>query len=181
MIIFDTETTGLIKSGLKPLSEQPEIIEFAAIKLDDATLEEVNRIEFMCKPQVLPLPRKITEITGIKTEDLADKEPFSYHFPELAKFFFAERVSFAHNHAFDTVMVSLELRRMKKQYKFPWTPVQFCTANGTMKLAGHRLNLQKLHKYLFGKEFAEAHRAMNDVEALTRCVKELIARGTFAL
>jgi DNA polymerase-3 subunit alpha len=181
MIIFDTETTGLIASGLKPLSEQPEIIEFAAIKLDDHSLEEVGRFEFMCRPSILPLPRKITEITGIETEDLFDKKPFSFYFPELAEFFFAERYSFAHNHAFDTGMLSLELRRLKAHYKFPWTMRPICTVAATYGIKNYRLNLQKLYQHLFGESFPEAHRAMNDVQALTKIVKELIKLGVVKL
>jgi len=175
MIIFDTETTGLPRSGLMDLSKQPQIIEFAAIKLDDATLEEVERIEFFANPGKL-LPPKITEITGIKDLDLVDAEPFANHFNKLCKFWFEQKYSFAHNHSFDSQMMIFELRRLKKQYKFPWTPVQICTVNATYSMKGYRLKLQALHEHLFGEEFKGAHRAMTDVEALTRIVKELLNR-----
>lgn len=180
MIIFDTETTGLIKNGLVELSKQPQIIEFAAIKLDDKTLEETDRLEFLVNPQV-KLPNIITKITGLTDGDLRDKEVFSYHFPKLVMFFFGEKYSFAHNHSFDTGMLSLELRRMKKQYQFPWTFRQICTVASTYSLKNFRLNLQRLHFHLFQKEFDEAHRAMKDVEALTRCVKELLKMGVVKL
>lgn len=180
MIIFDTETTGLIQNGLVDLSKQPHIIEFAAIKLDDKTLEEKERLEFMCNPGIT-LPPKITEITRITDADLMDKPKFSEKFPDLVKFFFGEKYSFAHNHEFDSGMLALELRRLKRQYKFPWPPVQYCTVGSTMSLKGYRLNLTALHFHLFGSGFEEAHRAMNDVEALVKCVKKLLADGIIKL
>lgn len=173
MIIFDTETTGLIRNGFVELSKQPQIIEFAAIKLDDKTLEEIERIDFLVNPGK-KLPPKITEITGIKDFDLINEKPFSHHFPKLVMFFFGEKYSFAHNHAFDTGMLSLELRRLKKQYQFPWPIRQICTVSATYSLNNYRLNLSRLYYHLFKKEFKNAHRAMADVEVLTKCVKELI-------
>lgn len=180
MIIFDTETTGLIKNGLIELSKQPQIIEFAAIKLNDQTLEEVDRIEFLVNPKK-KLPEIITKITGLRDADLIEQKTFDYHFPSLVKFFFGEKISFAHNHSFDTGMLSLELRRLKKQYAFPWPIRQICTVVSSYHLKNYRLNLQRLHFELFNKEFEEAHRAMKDVEALTRCVKELIKREVIKL
>ena len=180
MIIFDTETTGLIKNGLIELSKQPQIIEFAAIKLDDNTLEEVDRIEFLANPKK-PLPEIITKITGLKDADLMNQPVFSNYFAQLVMFFFGEKYSFAHNHNFDTGMLSLEMRRLKKQYHFPWPIRQICTVNSTYSLKNFRLNLQRLHFHLFQKEFDEAHRAMKDVEALTRCVKELLKTGVIKL
>ena len=35
MILFDTETTGLVQAYATPLADQPHIIEFAALKLSD--------------------------------------------------------------------------------------------------------------------------------------------------
>ena len=83
MIAFDTETTGLpIKGELSsPLKMQPHIIEFAAIKLDDETLEETDRLHFFCKPPI-SIPAVITKITSIddakNARSDADKKYF-YH------------------------------------------------------------------------------------------------------
>jgi len=43
-IIFDTETTGLPVNSIIDIKKQPEIIEFAAIKIDDETLDEIDRL-----------------------------------------------------------------------------------------------------------------------------------------
>lgn len=177
MIIFDTETTGLKKAASVPLERQPSVIEFAAIKLDDATLEEKARIEFMCNPN-----REIEDgayrAHKISSQDLIGKEEFSAHYPNLVRFFFGEKYLIAHNIAFDMSMLIFELKRIGKLTKFPYPPIQICTIQKTKHLNnGGWMKLQFLHETLLGKSFEEAHRAMKDVEALTRCVKELVKRG----
>ena len=76
MIVFDTETTGLPAADAAPLAKQPHIIEFAAIKLDEDTLEEVSRLEFLSKPPI-DLPPIITKITGITDADLGTTTVYS--------------------------------------------------------------------------------------------------------
>lgn len=176
MIIFDTETTGLLKSSIVDLEQQPKIIEFAAIKLDDKTLEEVDRIEFLVNPGHA-LPAVITKITGIEDSDLKDVKPFVDYYEQLTNFFLGEKYLIAHNVAFDVGMLTTELSRIGRLTQFPWPPIQICTVNKTMTIKGYRLKLSILYSHLFGEEFKEAHRAMNDVMALVRCVKTLIKNG----
>ena len=73
MIIFDLETTGLPKAEGSDLDLQPRIIEFGAIKYNDALIgkgemREDARLEFFCNPGHL-LDPKIIKITGI-TDDM---------------------------------------------------------------------------------------------------------------
>jgi len=177
MIVFDTETTGLVKASAVPLDQQPHIIEFAGIKLDDDSLEEIDRIQFLCKPPV-KLDAKITEITGLTDKDLEDKPPFSHYLPDLQKFFFKEWKMLAHNLSFDRSMMGLELKRLNKLPNFPWPPEHICTVERSYDINGHRLNLTKLHQLATGQDHINnAHRAMNDVEALVVCVKWLREQG----
>lgn len=180
MIIFDTETTGLLKASIVDLDKQPKIIELAAIKLDDKTLEEIDRIEFLVNPQE-PLDKVITKITGLTDEKLSGAKTFEHHYEKLADFFLGERYLFAHNIAFDMAMLRNDLARIGRQTQFPYPPKQICTVVQTFQIKGYRLNLSKMHTHLFGEDFKEAHRAMNDVEALTKCVKELIKNQTIKL
>jgi len=176
MIIFDTETTGLLKSSIVDLDQQPKIIEFAAIKLNDQTLEEVDRIEFLVNPGY-SLPKEIIKITGLNDSDLVDAKPFTDYYEPLVHFFLGEKYLIAHNVSFDVGMLTTELSRMGRLTQFPWPPIQICTVNKTMKIKGYRLKLSILYSHLFGEDFKEAHRAMNDVMALVRCVKTLIKNG----
>lgn len=180
MIIFDTETTGLLKASIVDLDKQPKIIEFAAIKLDDKTLEEVDRIEFLVHPQET-LPKEIIKITGLTDEKLKDAKTFEHHYEKLTDFFLGERILIAHNVSFDMGMLKNDLARIGRLTQFPYPPRQICTVVQTFQIKGYRLNLSKLHIHLFGEDFKEAHRAMHDVEALTKCVKELIKNQTIKL
>lgn len=175
MIIFDTETTGFVKALITPINEQPKIIEFAGIKLDDETLEEVERLEFLVNPQE-KLPAKIIEITGIKDTDLKDTKTFEFHYEKLSKFFKGEKYLIAHNVAFDFKMLVIELDRIGKVKDFPFPKIKICTVNKTYNIRNYRLKLHILYEHLFGEEFKDAHRAMADTEALVRIVKELIKK-----
>ena len=175
IVIFDTETTGLVEPEPTPLDKQPRIIEFAGIKLNKG-LEEIERLEFLVDPgiEITPL---ITKITGISNPMVRGQGNFAIHFEKLQKFFVGVNEFVAHNLMFDHDMLSFELKRIDKLTQFPWPPVRTCTVEKTHHLNGYRLNLTKLHQHCFGKEFKGAHRAMPDVEALTRCYIELKKKG----
>lgn len=177
MIVFDTETTGLVKKGNVPLHEQPHIIEFAAIKLNDETLEEKERIQFLCKPPV-KIDAVITNITGLDDEKLMNEKPFSAYLEQLQKFFFGEWTLVAHNLPFDRNMMAFEMKRLNKGTMFPWPPEHICTVERSYDINGYRLNLTKLHALATGEDHINnAHRAMNDVEALVKCIKYLRGLG----
>lgn len=169
MLVFDSETTGLIKNKLLPLPQQPHIIEFAAVKLSDA-LEVSDKLTFMCNPGV-PLDKVITDITGITEADLADKKPFSAYADEVSDFFLGERAMVAHNCAYDRDMLELELRRLGRVTRFPWPIQHVCTVEATHHLQGHRLKMTELYEVALGKPLAQTHRALDDVLALCDIVR----------
>lgn len=173
-IIFDTETTGLQKATIVNLQQQPKIIEFAAIKIDDQTLEEKDRIEFLVNPQT-PISKHITKLTGITNEKLIKAQPFVEHYETIRDFFVGEKYIVAHNLFFDIQMLKFDLERIGKLEEFPFPKINICTANQTIKLRGFRQNLGALFEYMFEVPMPKvAHRAMNDVEVLTDIFRELI-------
>ena len=176
MIIFDTETTGLVEPEATPIEKQPQIIEFAAVKLDTKTLDEIDRVEFLVNPG-RPLPDKIVEITSIKDSDLQDQKPFAAYYNTLVNFFLGEWIMVAHNLAFDRDLLKFELMRMDKLTQFPWPPSHKCTVELTKHIKNLRLTLAGLHELAFDETFKGAHRAMVDVEALVRIVKWLRKDG----
>lgn len=178
MIIFDTETTGLINNPSSPLHQQPEIIEIAAIKLDDESLEEVSRYQTLIRPKQIPLPAKIVEITGITDDMLTDQRTFPRILPSLTDFFLGERICVAHNCSYDIGMFTLEMRRLDWMARFPWPSRHICTVEQNMDITGRRMKLGELYKYVTkGKEIEGAHRAMNDVEALVEVVRWMRVEG----
>ena len=175
MIFFDTETTGLLKPEITPLMQQPFITEFAAIKTDE-DFKEIRSLTFFVKPPV-PVPAEVTKITGITDAMLADALPFSAHYPELCRFFLGERALCAHNAAFDSGMLLLELRRLGKATKFPWPPEHVCTVERSKGLTNKYMKLQDLHKHYFGTDPEQKHRALDDVQLLLKVATRMRGEG----
>ncbi len=168
MIVFDTETTGLVEARGTPLDRQPHIIEIAAIKLDE-NLDEVGRYQSLVNPK-LPLSAKITEITGLVDSDLADAPPFAGIYNDLFAFWLGEDTMVAHNVKFDANLLYFDLKRIDKALNFPWPRNHICTVQAARPLNIKR-NLASVYRHAFKEDFADAHRAMPDVEALVRIVR----------
>lgn len=176
MIIFDTETTGLTVPDIpEALDRQPKIIEFAAIKVNNS-LQEVDRLDFLCNPQEKLTPT-IVKVTGINDSMLLEKMPFKYHYQQVHDFFQGEDEMIAHNVMFDYHVMKAEMERLGKYDEFPWPEKKTCTVEQTFHFFNKRLSLANLHLHLFGEKHKEAHRAMADVEATVRCVVELKEMG----
>lgn len=173
-LVFDCETTGLIKNRLVPLDQQPRIIEFFGQLVDTETDETLEELEFFCDPgiQIEPI---ITRITGIKPEQLRGQPAFKHFAPQVIALIGKADALVAHNISFDMGMVENDLKRAGHEVN--WPPRLICTVEQTEWMRGHRLNLSALHEELFGEPFAGAHRARVDVDALTRCFLELVKRG----
>ena len=171
MIIFDTETTGLLAPQAAPIAQQPRIIEFAAVKLDDETLKEVDRFQFLCNPGVI-IPEEVIKIHHITNEMVASLPPLDKFLPDLISFFLGTKKVIAYNLSFDLNVLYYELTRRGFVTKFPWPPLQVCAAERAVPIKGYRLKLGDLHLELTGEEYSDkSHRAMDDVDALTRCVR----------
>jgi DNA polymerase III epsilon subunit-like protein len=172
MIILDTETTELQKPDIADLASQPHIIEVALIKLNDKW-KEVDRYEALLNPQA-PLNNKEHErITGLTEEALKGCPTFLELYEELVDFFVGERVLVAHNLEFDRANLVCELRRIQREFAFPYPPIQICTVERTKHLLGRRLKLVELYEMKMKRKFAQKHRAMPDCEALSEIVREM--------
>jgi len=173
VIIYDTETTGLVQNGAVPLDRQPRIIEYAGMKVNWDTLEEIDRLTFRVNPGNLPLPPKITEITGLTDADLKDEPVFRVFYTGLSRFHVGVSGLCAHNLPFDFSLLRFDLARINKTERFPWPPIHICTVEASMSIKGHRLHLKDLHEMATGEVHQGAHRALADVEALFTVVKFL--------
>ena len=172
--VYDTETSGLINNRSLPLNKQPEIIEFYGCVVDLRTGEILSEIETLIKPKVA-VSDLITRITGIDNDLLQGAPDFTTVAPLIKATLEAQAVVIAHNASFDVEMVDIEFERLNQTIE--WSTQVICTVEATLPLKGFRFKLQGLHEHLFGVPFAEAHRAKNDVVALTRCCVELFMRG----
>lgn len=176
MIVFDTETTGLVLKGQK-LSMQPHVIEYVGIKLDDKTLEEIGRLKFRCKPPI-SIPADAVKIHNISDEMVKDEKPFAAHFKAMQEFHLGERTMVAHNIEFDKSLLSFEMQRIQMIQKFPWAPEHICTVEKSYSIHNRRLKLAQLHQLATGIESIDgAHSAEADTEALVKCVRWMREKG----
>ena len=172
MIIFDTETTELLKPEIADLATQPHIVEIALIKVNQ-DYNEVDRYEALLNPGVPFDEVAHAKITKLTAAQLEAAPTFLELYEEVADFFIGERTMIAHNLEFDRGVLSAELRRIGKEYAFPYPPQQLCTVNLTKHLKGRRLKLVDLYEMTLKKPLAQTHRAMGDAEALLEVVREM--------
>lgn len=178
-VIFDTETTGLLKPGANKIDDQPYITDLYMLKvqhLEDGTIVKIDDYESLFKVPV-PLSADITRITGLTDKDLMNQPTFAQEYKNIAKFMVGVDRLVAHNLAFDRSMLANELVRIGKVLNFPWPIEHICTVEKTIHIEQRRMNLTRLHETLFGVGFADAHRAKTDVNALFKCYVELCKKG----
>jgi len=176
MLAFDTETTGLLKPDACELYLQPKITEIYIAKFDK-DFDIVDEFETFLNVGA-PLPELITKITGITDEMLANAPVFPDIYDDLCDFVLGEDKIFAHNCSFDIGMVKNELKRIGKQFNFPWPKNQVCTVVESHPIKNKRLKLSQLYEIATGKsEIVGAHRAKTDVMAMIECIKFLKEEG----
>jgi DNA polymerase III epsilon subunit-like protein len=171
-LVFDTETTDLIKNKLLPLERQPHIIEFYGMSLDPEG-NEIGTYHYLFKPPG-KLSDDVKRITNITDEMLADAPPFASAAAEIKALIEKHEEVVAHNLSYDMGVVDFEMKRAGLTVEWP---IPTCTVEGTEHLKGFRLNLSALHELLFGEKFDGAHRAENDVMALANCFRQLRSIG----
>lgn len=172
-LIFDTETTGLIKNSVVKIEKQPKVIEFFGAIWDDET-GEIEEHGFLINPGC-KIPPEIVKITSI-TDEMVKESPTFFEVSEKIKALI-ESVDFvvAHNLAFDKVALTFEF--VRGGFAVKW-PRGICTIEATEHINGYRLKLSALYEHLFGESFDGAHRADADVRALVKCYQRLHEDGT---
>ena len=167
-ILLDFETTGLIEAEGNPLEVQPYIIEAFVLRVDSNGTEQA-RFHSLLKPPI-PLPEKITEITGITEKELKGAPGFATIYRPLVEICLGAHTLVGHNLPFDLTMLVNELKRIDKEHKFPYPPIHYCTVANSINVRGQRLRLKELYSIVTGKEEIEnSHRAEADVMALLEC------------
>lgn len=174
MLVFDTETTGLVENMTTRLDHQPEVIEFCGMTIDPYTGKVYDIFDRLIKP-IQPISEEITKMNGITNGMVKGASSFAFLAPTIRDLIERSDVVVAHNAAFDRDMVNLEFTRLGMT-KIAW-PHIICTIEATIHLTGYRLSLSALYEFLFKEKFEGAHRAKADVEALCRIVIELMKRG----
>lgn len=162
IVIFDTETTGLLLPSTVELQKQPRIIELGIAVVEDRKL--TAEYNWLIYPEE-QITEEITKITGIKNEDLQVKPLFKDLLPEIESVFKGATFGVAHNAPFDVGMITYELERINHT-SFPWPDEVLCSAQEYTALMGFRPRMVDLYKHIIGSELKQTHRALDDALAL---------------
>jgi DNA polymerase-3 subunit epsilon len=176
--VFDTETTGLIDNHVKRLDRQPEVIEFACVWAQwDALDEIIESFETLVRPQYSRLADKPEKEKphGLTDEDLKDCLTFDQVSEKVLALLTGTQVVCGHNLSFDMEMMDIEYERLRR--KIAWPAARMCTVEQTIHITGNRIKLEDLHEMLLGHKHENAHRAMDDVMATLRCLREIRRKG----
>jgi DNA polymerase III epsilon subunit family exonuclease len=170
-VAFDTETTGL-----QPFSGD-RIIEFAAVvfRLDDSG-HVVDRQDhsYLVNPGI-PIPRKVTEITGISDGDVVGAPAFEAVADNIEALL-RDSISVAHNYPFDLGFLTKEFQRIGRWWPEPLAEID--TVDLSIRCfpdaRSHRLAdvCSRLGVVLDG-----AHRATNDAAACGEVFAALARRN----
>ncbi len=149
--ILDLETTGFKPGPAK-------ITEIAIIFYEDGKEE---RFETFVNPQC-HIPDEITKITNI-TDDMVKDAPTIEELAPVRKEMLKDKIFVSHNVPFDWSFFEYFFKEcLGLDYKSP----SLCTLNLSRKLLKLPSNkLENVAKY-FGYNLVDAHRAMNDTEAV---------------
>lgn len=169
VIVFDTETTGLLLHPSAPLSAQPRIIEFAAVILNDGIIE--GKGSLIINPGV-EISDEITKITGLTNADLKAAPFFTAVLPKIRGVFKNIDMVMAHNLSFDKGMLMNDLERFEARKDFPWPLRELCTVELYHELFGYRPSLKKLYARIMGEPLKQTHRALDDVLALVEIIQK---------
>jgi len=158
-VALDLETTGLD-------ADRDTIIEVGAVKFrDDEVLETFSTFVNPGRP----IPRQITDLTGIRDDDVAGAPGLHDVLPRLARFV-GQRPIVGHSVGFDLSFLRRHSRLFENE------------ALDTFELAGvliphaERYSLKALAQML-GIEMERAHRALDDAQATHRLFRALLLRA----
>lgn len=179
IVVWDTETTGLLSHMAAGVEYQPHIVELVAIKLN-GNFQEIDRLNIRCKPGI-EIPEEAIKVHNITNEDVANCKSFAAYFNEIANFFLGSNIMVGHNSLYDKMVLYYELVRLGKTISFPWSIRTVDTAEVTHQYLGHRLNLTDLHIHLFGEGFTGAHSASADCDVTCKCFVEMVKREMIVL
>jgi DNA polymerase-3 subunit epsilon len=80
-VFFDLECTSISSNP-----NNVRIVEFAAIKVDMDTLEEIDRLYFKCNNECIPISKEAYEIHGISNDDVLHLPTFTERAQEVFDF-----------------------------------------------------------------------------------------------
>jgi DNA polymerase-3 subunit epsilon len=195
-LIFDTETTGIVKWNAPAVSpEQPNLVQLGALLVDLETRRELQVLDIIIAPDGWTIPVEASNVHGIP-QALAEQcgmmlESAVLPFRDLVA---AADIVIGHNLKFDKIIMERASAMVDLIFGQPvgnlWTPKnQFgCTMLTSTPIVKkpqkskrpmHSQDfawpkLKEAHAFFFGEEFDNQHNAMADVRATLKIFYELV-------
>jgi len=150
-VVFDIETTGFSAANHK-------ITEIGAVKIVDGII--TDEYHQLINPEV-PVPLRITEITGI-TDDLLAEQPTINETLQLFFAFCKDCTLVAHNAGFDMSFIRFNAATQELDCSFEVVDTLSLARKCFPRLINHKLNTVATHLKV---EHTDHHRAMGDARA----------------
>lgn len=167
-IVFDIETTGL-----SPTTER--ITEIGAVRVVNGEIQE--EFDIFVNPGK-PIPPKITELTGITDQMVADAPDEAEGLRQFYAFCGDCRVLVAHNAKFDTSFIRAAARRSGVEY--PFTSIDTVPVCRALYPGQKNYKLDTVAEFLRLPPFNH-HRACDDARVLAQiyqhCIKDMGEKG----
>ncbi len=160
-VALDLETTGLD-------ADRDAIIEIGAVKFQGE--EVLDTFSTFVRPG-RPIPLQITELTGIRDEDVANAPGLHDVLPRLARFV-GQAPIVGHSVEFDLSF----LRRHSHAFEFENELLDTFELAGVLLPNAERYSLESLAE-MMGIEMEQAHRAMDDARATYHLFRALLNRA----
>lgn len=161
-ICFDIETTGLS-------ANRDKITEIGAVKVENGQITDT--FSTFANPG-MPIPAKITELTGI-TDAMVKDAPSQSEAVSAFLEFAGDNVLVAHNAPFDTSFIRKACENMNKEYNY--TSIDTVAISRAILTDIKNCKLDTVAKYLRLGDFNH-HRATDDAEMLARIFINLCTR-----
>jgi DNA polymerase III subunit alpha len=184
-LIFDTETTGLplnYNAPIADLNNWPRVVQISW-QLHELNGQLVEAKNFIIKPEGYTIPYNAEKVHGISTQRaLAEGVELKWMLEEFNKAVVQAQYVAGHNIGFDLNITGAEFLRKQvptnlnkiKSLDTQMLSTEYCALPGGRGGKYKWPKLEELHQKLFGKKFSEAHNAVADVEATTRCFFKLL-------
>jgi DNA polymerase-3 subunit epsilon len=179
-LVFDTETTGLVKDKLPPEHpDQPRLVQLALVQLDD-DLNVIQKVSVIVKPDGFVIPAQASDVHGI-TQEKAEKYglPIKSVLSVFNQMCLQSVRLVAHNLKFDQLLIRSETARNKVLDRTLAMDV-YCTMEESRDLVAipptekmvaagmtqyKNPSLAEAYKHFTGEDLVGAHDAIVDVMA----------------
>lgn len=163
-ICFDIETTGLSAA-------RDKITEIGAVKVENGII--TDKFSTFVNPE-MPIPQKITQLTGI-TDEMVKDAPSQSEAVSAFLEFAGDNVLVAHNAPFDTSFIAKACEDMGREYNY--TSIDTVEISRAILTDIKNCKLDTVAKFLRLGEFNH-HRATDDAEMLAKIFITLCRRLT---